>query len=108
MNSKLKPMRTSKKSATDWQALDAMRDEDIDTSDIPPVPIEMFARGVVRKGLKPVVRKQQLTLRLDSDVLAWFKRQGCDYQTKMNALLRTHMLESEAKTPRSKTRAHRV
>ena len=36
----------------------------------------------------PEGRKQQLTLRLDADVLAWFKAQGKGYQTRMNAVLR--------------------
>lgn len=104
----MKHNTSSRKLGTDFARLDAMRDEEIDLSDSPEVPPEMFARGLVRKGLKPVVRKQQLTLQLDSDVLAWFKKQGRDYQAKMNALLRAHMVESQAKTPRSKARANRV
>lgn len=51
----------------------------------------MFARAIVRRGLKPVSRKAQLTLRVDSDVLEWFKKQGQGYQTKINALLRAYM-----------------
>lgn len=68
-----------------------MKDDDIDLSDIPEVSPEMLARAVVRKGLKPVTRKDQLTLRIDSDVLEWFRRQGQGYQTKINALLRAYM-----------------
>lgn len=52
---------------------------------------EMFARAVVRKGLKPVEPKKQVTLRLDADVLDWFKAQGRGYQTRINALLREYM-----------------
>ena len=89
--------RTSKKSETDWKRLDAMRDEDIDLSDIPEVTPEMFARGIVRRGLKPVVRKKQLTLRMDSDVIEWFKRQGQGYQTRINSLLRAYMEEHRRK-----------
>ena len=70
-----------------------MTDEDIDFSDIPEVPPEMFARGIIRRGLKPVRRKDQLTLRVDSDVLAWYRKQGSGYQTKINALLRAYMEE---------------
>ena len=69
-----------------------MTDADIDLSDIPEVTPEMFAKGVVRRGLKPIT-KQQLTLRLDSDVIEWFRGQGGGYQTKMNALLRAYMEE---------------
>jgi len=70
-----------------------MQDEDIDLSDAPEVTPEMFARAVVRRGLKPTSggKQQQVTLRLDSDVLAWFKAQGRGYQTKINALLRMYM-----------------
>jgi uncharacterized protein (DUF4415 family) len=68
-----------------------MRDEDIDFSDIPPVTAEQFARAVVRVGLKPVPPKQQITLRLDADVLEWFRARGTGYQTQINALLRAYM-----------------
>lgn len=68
-----------------------MRDEDIDLSDIPETTPEMFARAIVRKGLKPVERKKQVTLRLDADVLDWFRAQGRGYQTQINALLRAYV-----------------
>ncbi|HAF12896.1 MAG TPA: hypothetical protein DHU55_15055 [Blastocatellia bacterium] len=84
---------SSKKSETDLKRLDAMKDEDIDFSDNPEVPAEMFARGIIRRGLKPVRRKDQLTLRVDSDVVAWYRKQGSGYQTKINALLRAYMEE---------------
>jgi uncharacterized protein (DUF4415 family) len=67
-----------------------MADEDVDLSDIAEVTPEMFARAIVRRGLKPVSRKTQLTLRLDDDVLAWFKAQGRGYQTQMNAVLKAY------------------
>lgn len=70
-----------------------MKDEDIDFSDLPEATPEMFARGMVRRGLKPVIRKKQLTIRMDSDVIDWFKRQGQGYQTKINSLLRAYMEE---------------
>jgi uncharacterized protein (DUF4415 family) len=70
-----------------------MKDEDIDFSDLPEATPEMFVRGIIRRGLKPVVRKKQLTLRMDSDVIEWFKKQGRGYQTKINALLRAYMEE---------------
>jgi uncharacterized protein (DUF4415 family) len=68
-----------------------MKDEDIDLSDAPELAPEMFARAIVRRGLKPVVRKEQLTLRVDQDVLEWFRQQGRGYQTKINSLLRAYM-----------------
>jgi uncharacterized protein (DUF4415 family) len=84
---------TSKKSETDWKRLRAMKDEDIDLSDIPAITPEMFARAVVRRNLKPVTRKEQLTLRVDSDVVKWYRRQGRGYQTRINSLLRAYMEE---------------
>lgn len=87
----MKKAATSKKSRTDWKRVDALKDEDIDLSDAPEVSPEMFARAIVRRGLKPVSRKAQLTLRVDSDVLNWFRKQGQGYQTKINALLRAYM-----------------
>lgn len=68
-----------------------LRDEDIDVSDIPEISPEDFARSVVRKGLKPVEHKKQVTLRLDADVLEWFRAHGKGYQTRINALLREYM-----------------
>jgi len=68
-----------------------MRDEDIDFSDCPELTPEMFAKGVVRVGLKPVLRKSQITLRLDTDVLEWFRALGSGYQTQINTLLRAYM-----------------
>ncbi len=80
-----------KDSRTDWKRVDALKDEDIDFSDIPEVTPEQFARAVVREGLQQVPPKQQVTLRLDADVLQWFKTQGRGYQTRINALLRAYM-----------------
>lgn len=67
-----------------------MTDEDIDLSDSPEMTPEMFARAVVREGLKPVSRKSQITLRIDSEVLSWFRARGSGYQSQMNAVLRAY------------------
>ncbi len=87
----MKKKNTFKKSLTDWQRLDAMTDQEIDFSDCPEITPEMFAKAVVKRGLKPAPSKAQLTLRLDRDVLRWFKHQGRGYQTRINALLRAYM-----------------
>jgi uncharacterized protein (DUF4415 family) len=87
----MKQTSTIKKSETDWERLNAMEDKDIDFSDIPRLTPEQFAKGVLMKGLKPVDRKILLSLRVDQDVLEWFKAQGAGYQTKMNQLLRAYM-----------------
>ncbi len=74
-----------------------MTDGEIDFSDIPRTTPEFWARGIVRKGLKPVVRKNQLTLRIDQDVIEFFRTQGQGYQTKINQLLRAYMEAHRAK-----------
>jgi uncharacterized protein (DUF4415 family) len=86
----MKKSRTLNRSLTDWARLDAL-DENIDMSDIPEITPEMFAKAVVRRGLKPVTKKAQVTLRVDNDVLTWFKTQGRGYQTRINTLLRAYM-----------------
>jgi uncharacterized protein (DUF4415 family) len=82
---------TSKKSQTDWQRIDAMSDEDIDLSECPEISPEQFARAVVRRGLPAAKNKTQVTLRIDRDVLEWFKSQGRGYQTQINTLLKAYM-----------------
>ena len=87
---------TSNKSLTDWKRLDSMTDDEIDTSDIPAVTPEMFAKAVVKRGLKTKASKSQLTLRVDSDVVKWFKSHGRGYQTRINAFLRAYMEASKS------------
>lgn len=82
---------TSNKSLTDWERLDAMQDDDIDLSDAPEITPEMFAKAIVHRSLKRPPTKQQITLRLDNDVLEWYREQGRGYQTKINELLRAYM-----------------
>ena len=87
----MKKKNISHKSQTDWKRVDKLRDKDIDFSDNPEATNEMFAKAVLRKGLKPVVRKSQVTLRIDEDVLTWFKKQGKGYQTRrINSLLKAY------------------
>jgi uncharacterized protein (DUF4415 family) len=52
---------------------------------------QMFARAVARQGLRSVPRKALISLRIDADVIVWFKQQGAGYQSRMNALLRAYM-----------------
>ena len=86
----------SSKSRTELERLAKMKDSDIDLSDIPEISLEKFAKAVIRKGLKPLPKKSQVTLRIDADVLEWFKGTGKGYQTRINTLLRTYMEESQS------------
>jgi uncharacterized protein (DUF4415 family) len=72
---------------SDLDRIDKRRDEDIDYSDIPELGDEVFAKPLVPWPPK----KETITIRVDSDVLGWFKRQGTGYQTRMNQVLRRYM-----------------
>ena len=87
----MKIRNITRKSETDWERVREMRDEDIDFTDLPEVTPEMFANAIVRKGFKPVPPKQQVTLRIDDEVITYFRQQGQGYQTKINQLLRAYM-----------------
>ena len=54
----------------------------------PEADVRHIVRGIVRQGLKPVNSKTSISLRVDADVLKWFKAQGRGYQTRINAVLR--------------------
>jgi len=71
---------------SDLKRLDAMKDEDIDYSEIPELDEAFFrdARVVVPPA------KKQLTIRVDADVLDWMKGQGKGYQSRINAVLRAY------------------
>ncbi|NJD55490.1 MAG: BrnA antitoxin family protein [Nitrospirae bacterium] len=75
-----------KQSKTDWERLRAMKDKDIDTSDIPELTDDFFKKAVVWPGTK-----RQITLRLDPDVIDFFKKQGRGYQTTINTVLRKYV-----------------
>jgi uncharacterized protein (DUF4415 family) len=72
--------------------LAALPDGSIDTSDIPELSDEAWAAGVRGRFYRPV--KQQITARVDADVLDWLKSQGKGYQGRLNAILRREMLAS--------------
>ncbi len=76
--------------------LDALPADQIDTSDIPALTDEQWAEAVRGRFYRPV--KQQITTRLDADVLAWLKAGGNGYQTRMNAILRRAMLAESRRT----------
>jgi len=65
-------------------------DSEINTSDIPELTEKFWQNAVRNPFYRPL--KQQLTLRLDADIIAWLRRQGRGYQTRANALLREAML----------------
>ena len=92
------PPLTSKQQA-DLAALKTLLDDKIEYSDVPPLADSARSEAVRGRFYRPV--KQQITARLDADVLNWLKSQGAGYQARINAILRREMLT----TLRGKKRA---
>jgi len=97
----MKAANTRNTSRTDWERLKKMRDHDIDHSDVPPLDASFFKNAIIRLP----ERKRPVALRLDPDILDWFKRQGKGYQTRINAVLRLYM---EARAARAKRKATEI
>lgn len=92
--------RLTRRQVAELKSLSAIPDTSIDTSDAP----ELIDWSGAKRGLfyRPV--KQQLTLRLDADVIAWFKRHTTSkegYQTRINRALREYV-QGQASTRRSR------
>lgn len=75
-----------RQSKTNLERLKKMRDKDIKLDDIAELDDDFFKHAQLQ--LPP---KQSVTIRLDNDVLTWFKQQGKGYQTRINQLLRRYM-----------------
>jgi uncharacterized protein (DUF4415 family) len=71
-------------------ALAALPDDQIDTSDIPELPPGAWKNAVRGRFYRPI--KQAVSMRLDADVIAWLKKRGKGYQTRVNSILRQTML----------------
>ena len=82
----MKEKNMKKQSKTDWERLRAMRDEDVDTSEIPELDKDFFKKAVIWPGTK-----KQITLRLDPDVIEFFRKRGRGYQAMMNTVLRKYV-----------------
>ncbi|MHB8483604.1 MAG: BrnA antitoxin family protein [Nitrospiria bacterium] len=76
-----------RKSKTDWDRVDSLDDQAIDYSETPELENAFFEKAV----LKMPEPKTLVTIRLDRDILEWFKKQGPKYQTRINALLRAYV-----------------
>lgn len=79
--------RVSEKQAEELRGLAQQDAEAVDTSDIPE--ITHWDDAVRGRFYRPV--KEQVTLRIDADVLAWFRGGGNKYQTRINAALREYI-----------------
>ncbi len=79
--------RVSEKQAEELRRLEQQDEEVVDTSDIPE--ITNWDGAVRGRFYRPL--KEQVTLRIDADVLAWFRAGGNKYQTRINAALREYI-----------------
>jgi uncharacterized protein (DUF4415 family) len=69
-------------SKTNFRRLREMKAADVKvTAEHPELDVKRIARVIVRRGLKPVPPKASVSLRIDVDVLEWFKARGSGYQT---------------------------
>ncbi len=78
---------TYMQSKTDWTKLKS-GGRVAAAPDHPEAEVRNIVRGIVRRGLKPQPPKAAISLRIEQDVLEWFKAQGVGYQTRINAVLR--------------------
>jgi uncharacterized protein (DUF4415 family) len=69
-------------------------ESEIDLSDVPEMTNEEWKKAERGRFYRPV--KQQITARVDADVLAWLKSHGRGYQTRINAILRREMLAAHS------------
>ena len=81
--------KVTKEQKSEIQTLAEMPEGDINTKDIPEVD---FTDGKVEIGKFYRPLKKSVTIRLDADVIAWFKEHSTKYQTEVNQALREYML----------------
>ena len=87
----MKRPSSSRISKTDWARVRGTKDKAIQrTPEHPEAEVKHIVRGIVRRGLKPAPSKTSISLRVDADVLKWFKAQGPGYQTRINAVLKAY------------------
>lgn len=103
MSGKITRRRLSEKRTgkTDWKRVDALTDADKvmavqNDPDASEGSRDWFKNAIV---LRPAMDKEPVTVRLDSDMVAWFRRQGRGYQTRINGILRSYY-EAHRSDPR--------
>jgi uncharacterized protein (DUF4415 family) len=79
-------------SKTDWNRIDAMKDEDIDTSDIPPLSEDFWTKAQLRMPKPPVT----VEVEVDPETFAWFQAQGETAQQQMSVALKIYVQANKA------------
>lgn len=77
----------NKSSKTDWEALEAMGDAEINYSDIPPLTDEFFQRAKVWRPQPQVT----VAMKIDADILEWFKSENEDWEAQIQTALRLYV-----------------
>lgn len=78
-------------SRTDWARIDAMSDDEIDTSDIPPLNDEFFSNATLRMPSSSLTTSlATVAIRVDAETLSWFQSKGEDAEQHMAAALRIY------------------
>ena len=80
-----------RKAKTDWARVDALTDKEIEEAvrnDPDAVPLDVDWSDAV---LVTPPKKKAISIRVDEDVLDYFRKQGAGYQRRMNAVLRSYM-----------------
>ncbi len=93
----MKEKDLKKSSRSDWARVDALRDEDIDFSDIPELGEAFFRNATIRLPEKKV----PVCIRLDREVVDWFKARGKRYQSRINAVLKAFIERQKKETRQS-------
>lgn len=83
--------RLTEKDKRELRKLAALPESEIDLSDIPEATEKFWKNAIRNPWYRP--RKQQVTLRIDADVLAWLKHGGRGYQSRLNSVLRNAMID---------------
>jgi len=90
-----------RKGKTDWAAIDALTDKDVEEAarndpDAVPLDIDWSEAELVIPA-----KKQAISIRVDEDVLDFFKQEGAGYQRRMNAVLRSYMQQKRGRKKRA-------
>ena len=96
-------------SKTDWKRVNAMSQAEVERlADKDEGPLATAWESTVMVGLPPA--KQDIHIRLDGDILDWFKARGRGYQTRINAVLRAFVQTRQRveRKPATRSRSHRA
>lgn len=99
MSTSRKSLNDAKVTKSDLKRMKSMRDEDIDYSDIPATDAAFWKSAELRL---PEAPKEAVTMRIDKEIVDWFRAMGKGHTTRMSAVLR-HYYEAHKSTQDSKS-----